>query len=303
MEDDKITKLKELHDLYTNNVISESEFQSMKADLLNDKTVNAEQSEQTSLSRSVPKKSHKGLIYTLLILLILIIGGGAGVVYAKWQNKPVETTKSKSVSKHKVVKKSSSSTQTSRSASSEASTSSESPKQINLTSSQKEQISNDFLNWASDRATMGNMAVTGDYFDHGAAGMGDWYANTPDGEVQVQDQNNPGPSAFPIHAIGGCVFLTMKDGSTGLQDSIVESTAGGYSDNADMSMPITKYLLGDNGVVYELKTDDGNVSLSTGFGEYSDNGKSDSYKPNRSFIVSKDQNAQIELQQLIKQYS
>ena len=70
-----------------------------------------------------------------------------------------------------------------------------------------------------------------------------------------------------------------------------------------MSMPITKYLLGDNGVVYELKTDDGNVGLSTGFGEYSDNGKSDSYKPNRSFIVSKDQNAQIELQQLIKQYS
>ena len=301
MEDDKITKLKELHDLYTNNVISESEFQSMKADLLNGKAVDVDQPDQTPLSRSATKKSHKGFIYTLLILLILIIGGGAGVVYAKWYNKPVETTKS--VSKHKTVKKSSSSTQTSSSASSEASTSSESPKQINLTPSQKEQISNDFLNWASDRATMGNMAVTGDYFDHGAAGMGDWYANTPDGEVQVQDQNNPGPSAFPIHAIGGCVFLTMKDGSTGLQDSIVESTAGGYSDNADMSMPVTKYLLGDNGTVYELKTEDGNVGLSTGFGEYSDSGQSNSYKPNRSFIVSKDQNAQIELQQLIKQYS
>ncbi|KAA8458353.1 SHOCT domain-containing protein [Weissella paramesenteroides] len=301
MEDDKITKLKELHDLYTNNVISESEFQSMKADILNGKAVDVDQPDQTPLSRSATKKSHKGFIYTLLILLILIIGGGAGVVYAKWYNKPVETTKS--VSKHKTVKKSSSSTQTSSSASSEASTSSESPKQINLTPSQKEQISNDFLNWASDRATMGNMAVTGDYFDHGAAGMGDWYANTPDGEVQVQDQNNPGPSAFPIHAIGGCVFLTMKDGSTGLQDSIVESTAGGYSDNADMSMPITKYLLGDNGTVYELKTEDGNVGLSTGFGEYSDSGQSNSYKPNRSFIVSKDQNAQIELQQLIKQYS
>lgn len=301
MEDDKITKLKELHDLYTNNVISESEFQSMKADILNGKAVDVDQPDQTPLSRSATKKSHKGFIYTLLILLILIIGGGAGVVYAKWYNKPVETTKS--VSKHKTVKKSSSSTQTSSSASSEASTSSESPKQINLTPSQKEQISNDFLNWASDHATMGNMAVTGDYFDHGAAGTGDWYANTPDGEVQVQDQNNPGPSAFPIHAIGGCVFLTMKDGSTGLQDSIVESTAGGYSDNADMSMPITKYLLGDNGTVYELKTEDGNVGLSTGFGEYSDSGQSNSYKPNRSFIVSKDQNAQIELQQLIKQYS
>ena len=48
-------------------------------------------------------------------------------------------------------------------------------------------------------------------------------ANTPDGQMQVQNENNPGPTTFPIHVIGGVVFLTMKDGSIGRQNDVVES--------------------------------------------------------------------------------
>lgn len=302
MEEDKIEKLKQLHDLYTANVLSESEFQSMKSDILNDKEVDIKKSEQGASTRSSSKKSHKGIKYTVIILLILIISGGAGIGYASWHSKPADITKSTSNSKKEKVSSSSSQTASSQE-STQSSTSVEKPKQISLTESQKEQISSEFLNWAAGRAEMGNMAVSSEYFNHGAGGTGDWYANTPDGEVQAQDQNNPGSDTFPIHAIGGVVFLTMKDGSTGLQDGIIESTAGGYSDNADMSMPITKYLLGDNGKVYELKADDGKIGLSSGFGEYSDDGKESSFAPTDNFVVSEDEDAQAELQQLIKQYS
>lgn len=33
-------------------------------------------------------------------------------------------------------------------------------------------------------------------------GVGDWYSMTPDGEVQTQNQDNPGFDHFDIHAIG-----------------------------------------------------------------------------------------------------
>ncbi|SCB90982.1 hypothetical protein [Weissella bombi] len=146
------------------------------------------------------------------------------------------------------------------------------------------------------------MAVNDYYFGYGASGRGDWYANTLDGQMKVQNENNPGLTAFSIHIIGGVVFLTMKDDSTGRQNKVVESTAGGYSDEVDMSKPITKYILGDNDKVYGLKTSDEQVSLTTGFGEYNDDGTTSDYQPAQDFVLSGDNAAQAELQKLISAY-
>ena len=255
-------------------------------------------------------------ISTIVVLLVIGLGGG-GLLYVNHQSQDrelkEEQAKNSSLSKKldssdkqkETSEKKSSSQQSSSSVSESSSSSSEetNPNEpVNLTVAQKRAVNDAFLSWASDRAKVGNMAVTEVYFDHGAAGRGDWYANTPDGEIQVQDQNNPGAAAFLVHAIGGCVFLTMKDGSTGQQDDVVESTAGGYGDKADMDKPITKYMLGDNGKVYELRLEKGDTSLTSGFGEYTDEGQRGDYTPSYSFKVSEDQAAQAELQKILADY-
>ena len=146
------------------------------------------------------------------------------------------------------------------------------------------------------------MAVSDWYFDHGSAGHGDWYAQTPDGKVQVQDFGVPGEAAFPIHAIGGCVFYKANDGTTGYDKLYTDSFAANYTTNMDFSQPVSKYLLGDNGVVYELKTGNGTaVSTNTGFGEYSDDGQ-DAGEVDQDFSISQDKAAQVELRELLAIY-
>ncbi|OJG65951.1 hypothetical protein RV07_GL001538 [Enterococcus malodoratus] len=172
-----------------------------------------------------------------------------------------------------------------------------------LSDSQKAQINLAFLDWAGQRAAIGNMAVSDWFFDHGAAGHGDWYANTPDGQVQVQNFDMPGKRAFPIRAIGGCIFYTAKDGGVGKQELYADSFAANYSVKLDKDKPVSKYLLGDNGVVYELKTGNGvPVSTNTGFGEYADDGTQGSYTPDLDFQISEDSAAQEKLQELIRIY-
>ncbi|NVY95933.1 hypothetical protein HU830_01835 [Lactobacillus sp. DCY120] len=141
------------------------------------------------------------------------------------------------------------------------------------------------------------MAVGDWYFDHGAGGTGDWYAQTPDGKVQVQNFNNPGPRSFSIHALGGCVFYKSKTGKTGAQKLYQGSFAENYSIDMNMNKPISKYLLGDNGVVYELKTGNGlSAGTRTGFGEYDDDGTVGSNGPDESFQIPEDTTAQDKLQ-------
>lgn len=173
---------------------------------------------------------------------------------------------------------------------------------------EKQVITTAFLDWAGNRAAMGGMAVNPLYFDHGAAGRGDWYAVTPDGLVQTQQsvENTPGYDAFPIHSLGGIVFYYSLFGTTGETREIMEhnySMAAGYSQVADPSKPIVKYMLGDNGVVYELKS---NLAYSYGFYEAGDDGSlySESSKESqRSFVVSEDKAAQIELRRILASYN
>ncbi|GEL15014.1 hypothetical protein [Pediococcus cellicola] len=73
----------------------------------------------------------------------------------------------------------------------------------------------------------------------------------------------------------------------------------------DNSEKVNKYLLGDNGVVYQLRLGEGiPAAPMDGFGELDSNGDFDSETaPNQDFSISKDEAAQTELQKLIKENS
>ncbi|MFC4772828.1 hypothetical protein [Enterococcus hermanniensis] len=245
--------------------------------------------------------------------IVLLAGCQSTKKEQQTESKSSDSIIVKSTSMPSISKATSETTSTSSSTSSEASITSESQsssqkeaqknKSIVLNDNQKGQITNDFLGWASQRAEIGNMAVSDWYFDHGAAGKGDWYANTPDGQVQVQNNGYPGFGSFAIHAIGGCVFYTAKDGNIGKQELFADSFATNYSAKMDWSKPVSKYLLGDNGMVYELKTGNGTpVSTNTGFGEYNDEGTQMDYPPTLDFQISEDTAAQAKLQELISAY-
>lgn len=168
---------------------------------------------------------------------------------------------------------------------------------------EKQAMVNEFYNWAVERAEIGNLAVTDYYFGHGAAGHGDWYASTPHGDVQAQDLDNPGFDAFDIHAVGGVVFYNPLSGDYGADENTeVESTASGYQTMAVDGTDIHKYMLADNGVVYEHASVKEETSLSSGFGEYNDDGTRGEYAPTSEFEVSGDQEAQNEWQRILSEY-
>ena len=251
----------------------------------------------------------KKISISIMGLLTVSLLTGCGSKEAADSNTPASSSTTESqVSRSSQTSSTSSEakeTATTSASSTEAPSSSSSMLQqrATLNDTQKNVINQAFLDWAGERASIGNMAVSEWFFDHGAAGRGDWYAVTPDGQVQVQDNGVPGKSAFPIHAIGGCVFYTSKDGGIGKQELFADSFASNYSVKMDFTKPVSKYLLGDNGVVYELKTGNGEpVSTNTGFGEYADDGSLGSYTPSKPFEVSEDQAAHAKLQELLRTY-
>ncbi|MGC6768165.1 hypothetical protein ACYSNR_14175 [Enterococcus sp. LJL128] len=176
-----------------------------------------------------------------------------------------------------------------------------------LTEDTKQKITEEFLNWAGERAKEGGMAVTDRYFDHGASGMGDWYAESVDGKIQVQEVGNPGYNAYEIHAVGGVAFFIPLDGAVGISHvPDMSATASGYSEAADSNGQISKYLLADNGIVYELKgVGQSLIAFSSGFGLAADDGSFDgqhSIVPNQVFQVSQDNDAQAEYQRILSAY-
>ncbi|MGX6971489.1 hypothetical protein [Vagococcus bubulae] len=160
------------------------------------------------------------------------------------------------------------------------------------------EINQQFLNWASNRAKIGGMAVTSEFFDHGSAGRGDWYAVTPDGLAMAQDLDNPGYDYFPLHVVGGVTFYYSTNGTLGATDERQQSSfAAGFSEVADVNKPIIKYILCDNGMIYELNS---GASLSVGFSEASDEGEiSRSQINERAFKTSEDQDAINEFKRIL----
>lgn len=170
---------------------------------------------------------------------------------------------------------------------------------------QEEQLamSQMFYEWAVERAKIGSMAVTKFFFTHGAGGSGDWYAITPDGEVQAQNLDNPGFNHFDIHAIGGVAFYQPVSGDYGEDEHAhIPGTAEGYSRLALPDTNIHKYMLADNGIVYELIAKKENMAFTSGFGEYADDGTRGTFLPDTTFEISGDQAAQEEWQRILRMY-
>lgn len=286
-------------------------------------TVNMDGLQPMQQGPSQPKKSPVwpwllGLLGVIIILgsSYAIFASKQGISNSSQKSNQQRIKKSKStadssreeasiIAENESLKKQSSSSEISsqsNTSSSRANNESQQKTTINLTEEQKSRITQQFLAWASPRAATGNMAVSDYYFNHGSAGLGDWYANTPDGMIQVQDNQHPGAAGFKVHAIGGVVFYTAKDGKVGIDSTLKgEMTAQGYSANMDFSQKVSKYVLGDNGVVYELALGQGvSVIPEDGFGELDDDGNKGSNGTTSTFIISKDQAAQETLTNLIR---
>lgn len=168
---------------------------------------------------------------------------------------------------------------------------------------EKSKINKEMLIWISNQAKKSKKAVTEIYFNHGAGVRGDWYAKTPAGHIQVQDLNNPGYYAFKLHSLGGVAMYTPANNKYGYSKQVSNaSTAEGYSKAAKKRTYITKYMFGDNGVVYELVKKKEQSWTTSGFGQYNDNGVPGSYVPDASFKVSKDKALQKKYKEVLKKY-
>lgn len=138
---------------------------------------------------------------------------------------------------------------------------------LHITSQQRQQINDDFINWLAAHAD-NKFAVSGYYFDHARTDNHQvWYAPTIDGDILVKNATHQHVN-YKIKAIGGVVIYTAKDGTTGKCDDIAKDTANGKSYSSqqiDTSKPVDKYLLADNGIVYKCKLTGTTAAPDSGF--------------------------------------
>ena len=174
-------------------------------------------------------------------------------------------------------------------------------KPISLTDEQQQQIENEFLNWIGPRAKEANLAVCNYYFNHGCAERGNWYADTPSGRILVQDMGNSQNTDYVAQAIGGCLFYTSTQGTVGKtneMDNACDADKGKYINQNKLT---DRYLLANNGLVYELKAP-ANISSCSFYG-FGEEPCGDSGIPQQGkWIISKDKAAQQELRLLLKPY-
>lgn len=232
------------------------------------------------------------LVIIGLLIFLIVTGGTNSEKQTKSSSKTTQTTK---ISKEslKTIPQTMSSQQNSSTRLNE----------MNYTESEKRAITNEFLLWASKRAEIGGMAVTTRFFDHGASGKGDWYALTPDRQaILVQRQDSSRQNSYSIQALGGVTFYTSKDGTLGRSDKVMTSAlAAGYNEVADLGKPIIKYLLGDDGEIYEYHS---SGSFTDGFYEMDDKGnRQENGRPIQTFTLSADTAAKKELQRILLQYN
>lgn len=269
--------------------------------------------------KEVTKNMKKSiLLYTLFAISgISLLGcstetnNEAGSSTTNTSSETVSSTQENEATEHTTTEESTATSEKETTNSTTVTTSSDTEENISIreySDEEKEEVSQAFLDWAIPRAEEGGMAVTDKYFEHGAAGIGDWFAKTEDGEIQLQDpypeEDLPGYDAFDIHSLGGVAFYTSSSGVTGYDEIPKESaTAEGFSKAADSDYPIHKYILGDNGVVYELIGDIDEIgAFSAGYGEYEDSGESKGITPDHTFKVSDDEDAQKAWKEILQDY-
>ncbi|WP_412518451.1 hypothetical protein [Staphylococcus simulans] len=173
-----------------------------------------------------------------------------------------------------------------------------------LSDKDQEKIKQEVMKWAEKRAKQQGLATSNRYFGAGEISIGDWYAMTPKGELQVSNQDAPGPKAFERHNLVGVVFYHSNQGVTGYDEHAKHlSNIEGYDKVADLNQPVTKYLFADDGKVYECQfKSDKPVTLSSGFAPKDHNDKDPNLRPDELFKVSEDETATELMNHLVKEY-
>ena len=173
-----------------------------------------------------------------------------------------------------------------------------------LSSQDQAKLKEEVMKWADKRAKQQGLAASNRYFGAGEISTGDWYAMTPKGELQVSNQNEPGPKAFERHNLVGVVLYHSNQGVTGFDEKAKDlSNIEGYRNVADLNQPITKYLFADDGKVYECQFKPSQqVTLSSGFAPKDHNDKDPNLRPDELFKPTEDETATELMNQLIKQY-
>ena len=173
-----------------------------------------------------------------------------------------------------------------------------------LSSQDQAKLKEEVMKWADKRAKQQGLAASNRYFGAGEISTGDWYAMTPKGELQVSNQNEPGPKAFERHNLVGVVLYHSNQGVTGFDEKAKDlSNIEGYHNVADLNQPVTKYLFADDGKVYECQFKPSQqITLSSGFAPKDHNDKDPNLRPDELFKPTEDQTATELMNQLIKQY-
>lgn len=178
-----------------------------------------------------------------------------------------------------------------------------------FTTEDKNKINKEMYRYLAAYAKKHKKAVSDYYFSHGSAGYGDWYAITDQGSVQTQDNNYPGYYGFPLHDVGGFIMYTPKSGQYGIERNHYEKITGfgGLHELYKPNTSAVKYMMADNGKVYEIKGTTNNTSglyihPATGFGELTDKGTYGQYGPTVKFKPTTNKALQQKYTSVIKKY-
>ncbi|POA08648.1 hypothetical protein CD039_09265 [Staphylococcus argensis] len=154
---------------------------------------------------------------------------------------------------------------------------------------QKAQLKKEVMQYFKQHSSTKTPAFTTRFFAGGSISTGDWYAVTPEGQLQVSDRGKPGAKAFKKHNIVGITTYTSKDGQQGLDPQAKSlSNIEGYTRVAKMDHPIKKYLFADDGKVYEAEFSGEDTTLSTGFAPKDHNDKDPNLAPSEVFKPTSD---------------
>ncbi|MEB6570373.1 hypothetical protein [Staphylococcus auricularis] len=195
--------------------------------------------------------------------------------------------------------------QSSESKTAEKSEQKESTQQAHLNDDEKQEVKEELIKWMAKREAKDDRAVSNRYFNSGSFSNGDWYAGSPDGQIQVSNQGDPGPKAFDVHNVVGLVTYESNADVTGFDESAQSLTnIEGYEQVANMSAPITKYLFADNGKVYKctFDKDSEETTLSSGFAPKDHTTKDPNLAPDRTFDEVKDKEITEHYHKLLDQY-
>ncbi|MCU5745429.1 hypothetical protein N9R04_01670 [Staphylococcus sp. SQ8-PEA] len=175
--------------------------------------------------------------------------------------------------------------------------------QLHELTQHKKQLRHDVLHYLKKHPMHSSDAMTTRYFGGGEITTGDWYALTPQGQIQVSNQGKPGFNKFGIHNLVGITSYKSAKGHKGLSEEGNNlSNIEGYARIKKRNTTVRKYLFADNGKVYEAHFKEEQPTLSTGFAPKDHTDKDPNLSPNVIFKVTKNRSLAQFWDKKIKDY-